>query len=41
MTNDDSRNEAGGKLILNVLMSVAQWEREAIGERTHEALAEL
>lgn len=36
----DTRS-AGGKLILNVLMSVAQWEREAIGERTHEALAEL
>jgi hypothetical protein len=31
----------GGKLILNVLMSVAQWEREAIGERTQEALSEL
>ncbi len=36
----DTRS-AGGKLILNVLISVAQWEREAIGERTHEALAEL
>jgi len=36
----DTRS-AGGKLLLNVLMSVAQWEREAIGERTHEALAEL
>lgn len=36
----DTRS-AGGKLILNVLMSVAQWEREAIGERTHEAMAEL
>jgi len=29
---------AGGRLVLNVLMSVAQWEREAIGERTREAL---
>lgn len=25
---------AGGRLVLNVLTSVAQWEREAIGERT-------
>jgi len=30
---------AGGRLVLNVLMSVAQWERETIGERTKEALA--
>lgn len=30
---------AGGRLVLNVLMSVAQWEREAIGERTTSALA--
>lgn len=29
---------AGGRLVLNVLMSVAQWEREAIGERTRETL---
>jgi DNA invertase Pin-like site-specific DNA recombinase len=36
----DTRS-AGGKLILNVLMSVAQWEREAISERTPEAMAEL
>jgi site-specific DNA recombinase len=36
----DTRS-AGGKLILNVLMSVAQWEREAISERTQEAMAEL
>ena len=28
----------GGRLVLNVLMSVAAWEREAIGERTREAL---
>jgi DNA invertase Pin-like site-specific DNA recombinase len=25
-------------LVLNVLMSVAQWERETIGERTRDAL---
>ena len=36
----DTRS-AGGKLLLNVLMSVAQWEREAISERTREAMSEL
>ena len=36
----DTRS-AGGKLILNVLMSVSQWEREAISERTQEVMAEL
>lgn len=30
---------AAGRLVLNVLGSVAQWEREAIGERTSAALA--
>ncbi len=29
---------AAGRLVLNVLMSVAQWERETIGERTKDAL---
>jgi DNA invertase Pin-like site-specific DNA recombinase len=29
---------AAGRLVLNVLLSVAQWEREAIAERTREAL---
>jgi len=29
---------ATGRLMLNVLMSVAQWERETIGERTRDAL---
>ena len=29
---------AAGRLVTNVLMSVAQWEREAIGERTSAAL---
>jgi DNA invertase Pin-like site-specific DNA recombinase len=29
---------AAGRLVLNVLMSVAQWEREAIGERTRDAM---
>lgn len=32
---------ASGRLILNVLTSVAQWEREATGERTRFALAHL
>jgi DNA invertase Pin-like site-specific DNA recombinase len=30
---------AAGRLVLNVLMSVAQWEREVIAERTRDALA--
>lgn len=30
---------AAGRLVLNVLTSVAQWEREATGERTRDALA--
>jgi len=29
---------AAGRLVLNILVSVAQWEREAIGERTRDAL---
>ncbi len=29
-----------GKLVANVMISVAQWEREIIGQRTREALAE-
>lgn len=33
----DTRS-ASGRLVLNVLMSVAQWEREAIGERTSSAM---
>jgi site-specific DNA recombinase len=36
----DTRS-AGGMLVLNVLMSVAQWEREVIGERTREGLRHL
>lgn len=32
---------AGGRLVLNVLMSVAQWERETIGERTASAMAHM
>ena len=34
----DTRS-AAGRLVLNVLASVAQWEREAIGERTAAAMA--
>ncbi len=33
----DTRS-AGGRLVLNILASVSQWEREAIGERTRTAL---
>jgi site-specific DNA recombinase len=29
---------AGGRMVLNVLMAVAQWEREIISERTKDAL---
>lgn len=32
---------AGGRLVANIMASVAQWEREIISERTTEALAEL
>ncbi len=36
----DTRS-AAGRLLLNVLASVSQWEREATGERTREALAHV
>ncbi len=36
--NIDTRS-AAGRLVLNVLASVSQWEREIIGERTRAALA--
>src|SRR6266849_3042786 len=36
--NIDTRT-AAGRLVLNVLASVSQWEREAIAERTTEALS--
>jgi site-specific DNA recombinase len=38
--NIDTRS-ASGRLVLNVLVSVAQWEREATGERTRDSLAHL
>ena len=34
-------SSAAGRLVLNVLVSVSQWEREAIGERTSVALQHL
>jgi site-specific DNA recombinase len=36
----DTRS-AGGRLVLNVLASVSQWEREAIGERTSMAMRHM
>lgn len=36
----DTRS-AAGRLVLNVLASVSQWEREAIGERTSTAMRHL
>jgi site-specific DNA recombinase len=30
---------AAGRMVLNILAAVSQWEREAIGERTAEAAA--
>ncbi len=33
----DTRS-AAGRLVLNMLLSVAQWEREAVGERTKSAM---
>jgi DNA invertase Pin-like site-specific DNA recombinase len=32
---------AGGRLVLNVLASVSQWEREVIGERTSTAMRHM
>lgn len=32
---------AAGRLVLNVMASVSQWEREAIGERTRDALKHM
>ena len=32
---------AGGRLVLNVLASVSQWEREVIGERTSAAMQHM
>src|SRR6185295_19539595 len=31
-------SSAAGRLVLNIMVSVSQWEREAIGERTRDAM---
>src|SRR6202035_829475 len=33
----DTRS-AAGRLVLNIIVSVSQWEREAIGERARDAM---
>jgi DNA invertase Pin-like site-specific DNA recombinase len=33
----DTRS-ATGRLVLNIMVSASQWEREAIGERTRDAM---
>jgi site-specific DNA recombinase len=40
MSESIDTTSAGGRLVLNVLMAVAQWEREAIAERTSAGLRE-
>jgi DNA invertase Pin-like site-specific DNA recombinase len=30
---------AAGRLVLNIMTAVSQWEREAIGERTRDAMS--
>lgn len=32
-------NSAAGRLVLNIMTAVSQWEREAIGERTRDAMS--
>lgn len=39
MEHDVDTASAAGRMVLNLLMTVAQWEREAISERTASALA--
>ena len=41
MNDSIDTRTASGRLILNVLTSVAQWEREATGERTRDALRHM
>src|SRR2546423_5369980 len=31
-------SSAAGRLVINIMAAVSQWEREAIGERTRDAL---
>jgi site-specific DNA recombinase len=39
VTDSIDTRTAAGRMVLNILLSVAQWERESTGERTREALA--
>jgi hypothetical protein len=32
-------SSAAGRLVLNSMMAVGQWEREAIGDRTREGMS--
>ena len=41
LSDSINTRSASGKFVLNVLTSVAQWEREAIVDRTWEAMAHL
>jgi DNA invertase Pin-like site-specific DNA recombinase len=41
VTDSIDTRSAAGRLVLNVLVSVCQWEREAVGERTREAMEHL
>lgn len=41
MSEQIDTRSAAGRLVLNVLASVSQWEREAIGERTSAALQHM
>lgn len=34
-------SSAGGRMVLNMLMTVAQWEREAVGERTRMVMQHM
>lgn len=38
VTESLDSSTAGGRLVMNLLGSVSQWEREVIGERTRDAL---
>jgi site-specific DNA recombinase len=34
-------SSAGGRVVLNIMMSIASWEREVIAERTSDAMARM
>ena len=38
VTESLDTSSAAGRLVLNIMVSVGQWEREVIGERTRDAL---